>query len=61
MAQNWDISLQQMWDFEKGFKKLKNPELARGPAPRPSEPSATTRRIILLETYETNEARLEER
>ncbi|CAE7664896.1 disp [Symbiodinium sp. CCMP2456] len=26
MAQNWDISLQQMWDFKKGFQKLKNPE-----------------------------------
>ncbi|CAK9006666.1 unnamed protein product [Durusdinium trenchii] len=26
MALNWDISLQQMWDFEYGFKKLLRPK-----------------------------------
>ena len=29
MALNWDISLQQMWDFEYGFKKLMKAQAIR--------------------------------
>ena len=32
MALNWDISLQQMWDFDTGFKKLMQAEAKKAEA-----------------------------